>query len=591
MHKISRTLILMVFVLSASLMAEGIDQMGIEADNVQSISHYRVLAPPVIENQQLTTYVRSLVEDKNGYLWITGPDTQVSRYDGYHLTHFDIPDIRPAAGNMHLHTYIDLDQELWIGNSFLHKFDYETQSFASVDFHGSQYIRAIIDDGNDHLWLGGTDFSFVKYDKKAGKIVGESALQKFPFAPKHVYSLAYDQQQDVLWLSSTQGIYKYSVKDDILEHIPSQIDQYFTNFYTKDISIDIKKNALWVPTPKGLIRVNTNDNSTKIYTAGPDENDLPISYTTTTLLDSSGNLWVGLEKEGLCLFRYVHDNFVCLLPSDDKDNSIPFSTIEDIYEDRNGSLWLALNINGFARVTPSLEKFDNLRNRIKVPVNKYFKKSFNGIVRENGDIWIATDGGGIQIFNHLSGDFSILKHEPNNPNSLPSNSIITIAEDHEGHIWVGMWAGGLSKIDPNTMSFTHYRQDSTSLSGSSLAGDNVFHVEVDDSGGLWVSIWYHGVQYFNPKTRTFTNFVDKSDRKSIRNREVSDIKIYDNKAWLLGGFGLEYIDLDTKEVTFLFDLEHDFYTSIFVDSPDRFYIGSSHGFYIYNPLDLSLIHI
>lgn len=554
----------------------------INAEEISSISHFRAFSPPFLSEDDIL-FTRQIVEGAQGYLWIRGGDRQLLRYEGYELESVDVPNYAMLGDYEEQFLYKDNDGQLWYTNHNLHKYSYETKSFISKNVTNSRYIYAAVDDHNGALWLGGKGFGFIKYDKESEQVILSDIHTLLPNAPQFVTSMAYDHKQKALWMSSTEGVFKFDTISRKLVKIDTPIDKVFSTHYTRDISIDVDREALWVPTPEGLIKIHTKNFAVHIYTEGDDENSLPIRFVTTTLIDSRGNLWVGLEKEGLCLYRYKKDNFLCARSSAEEKNKIPFATVEDIYEDSNGSLWLSMNKKGMVRITPYLEKFSKLRDRITVPVNNYFKHSFNAIVRKNGDIWIATDGGGINVFNYKTGNFYTIKHDNKNPHSLPSNSVITIAEDEKGFIWAGMWAGGVSRINPDTMEIKNYYHDPDMSSDQSLAGNHIFHIEPDMNGGVWIAIWYKGIQYLDRDTELFDNYLALQNERKITNTEITDIAINDEKVWVLGRAGLEVFDPATKEFSLHIASEKHFFRSLYIHSDEEFYIGSSNGFYIYNP--------
>src|SRR5690606_18196681 len=55
------------------------------------------------------------------------------------------------------------------------------------------------------------------------------------------------------------------------------------------------------------------------------------------------------------------------------------------------------------------------------------------------NIWIATDGGGLNCFNLKTEEFTVYRHDPRNPNSICGDFVLSVTEDSRGHIWMGTW--------------------------------------------------------------------------------------------------------------------------------------------------------
>ena len=82
---------------------------------------------------------------------------------------------------------------------------------------------------------------------------------------------------------------------------------------------------------------------------------------------------------------------------------------------------------------------------------------------QKGFLWIASYTG----LNRFDGyGFKIYTKDTNNPNSISSNRIRTIFEDSAGQLWIGSDGGGLNNFNRETETFTHYThnpKDSTSI--------------------------------------------------------------------------------------------------------------------------------
>jgi len=64
-----------------------------------------------------------------------------------------------------------------------------------------------------------------------------------------------------------------------------------------------------------------------------------------------------------------------------------------------------------------------------------------------GFMWFGTEDG----LNRYDGyDFIVLRHDPENENSLSYNHILSICADRNGSIWAGTFQGGLTRYDPAT---------------------------------------------------------------------------------------------------------------------------------------------
>jgi ligand-binding sensor domain-containing protein len=172
----------------------------------------------------------------------------------------------------------------------------------------------------------------------------------------------------------------------------------------------------------------------------------------------------------------------------------------------------------------------------------------------SGNIWIATDGGGLDQLNLKSGRFTHYLNNPLDQTSLSNDSVLSLAEDKQGNVWVGTWGGGLNKLDPATGTFTRFRKQPKLSQSETLAGNNIFRIEIDSNGLLYISVWQNGLQIFNPTTGQFKSYLNKGDNPyAITNFSINDILLdADNtKVWLGGQNGLELFNPQTETFTLI----------------------------------------
>ncbi len=75
---------------------------------------------------------------------------------------------------------------------------------------------------------------------------------------------------------------------------------------------------------------------------------------------------------------------------------------------------------------------------------------YDGLQDKEGFIWLATMDG----LNRYDGyNFTVYKHENENPYSLPENNINAVAEDEKGNLWIGTVSSGLYLMDRKTDRF------------------------------------------------------------------------------------------------------------------------------------------
>jgi len=162
-----------------------------------------------------------------------------------------------------------------------------------------------------------------------------------------------------------------------------------------------------------------------------------------------------------------------------------------------------------------------------------------------GFIWIATNSGLTRFDGY---DFKIFD-EKQSVNSISSNLVTTVAEDHNGNLWVGTRGGGLNKFDPKTEQFKQFKHSVTD--NNTLNNDIVMTIKVDDLNNIWVGTFGGGVSYYNQSTKHFSHFVTTDNKNSLSNNNVVELIIDDKNNLWIGTFGggLDHFNLNTQFFT------------------------------------------
>ena len=129
-----------------------------------------------------------------------------------------------------------------------------------------------------------------------------------------------------------------------------------------------------------------------------------------------------------------------------------------------------------------------------------------------GFMWFGTEDG----LNKYDGyKITVYKNDPKDKNSLSNNQINDIIEDANGDLWIATWGGGLNKYDRHKNVFTHFMNDPKNR--YSISNDFLNHLAFDDDGNIWISADNEGISIFNKQKNSFTQFTD------IHHKVVDDL--------------------------------------------------------------------
>ncbi|MFI2811384.1 two-component regulator propeller domain-containing protein [Microbulbifer sp. JSM ZJ756] len=126
----------------------------------------------------------------------------------------------------------------------------------------------------------------------------------------------------------------------------------------------------------------------------------------------------------------------------------------------------------------------------------------------HGHIWVASNTAGLSRYDPQTDSFRHFRHKTGDPHSLSHESVYGMAEDASGHLWIGSQIG-LNRLDPATgivERFFHDPEDPRSL-----AHDYVYSVHADRAGDIWVATLGGGISIRRAGREGFDH-IDLSDR-------------------------------------------------------------------------------
>ncbi len=200
---------------------------------------------------------------------------------------------------------------------------------------------------------------------------------------------------------------------------------------------------------------------------------------------------------------------------------------------------------------------------------------------DKGFMWFATEDG----LNKYDGyKFTILRHDPNDPNSLSHTWILSLFRDRSGILWIGTFNEGLNKYNLEKEEFTHYLTDPSNP--NSLSNNIVRAIHEDRSGVLWIGT-DSGLNRFDKETERFTRFFnDPDDPGSLSHNSIRSI--YEDGSGVLwigtDGGGLNKLIKDEgRFIRYQADqddpgsLSHNSVRSICEDTSGTLWIGTNGG--------------
>ena len=419
------------------------------------------------ENGLNQNTITSLVQSKNGYLWI-GTPTGLVRFDGVQFRHFSRANTPALANDRITVLYEDESGNLWIGTDGGGLYSL-TPSPPSLNYQWKHYtiqqglsnnnIRAITSDWQGNVWVG-TDYGLnrismdgvriytiedglydniitalaldIRGDLWVGTLQGGLARIQdyavFNYGPESgllnpsVLSLVTDPYGGI-WTGTMEGLYFLGRDQPVLQYIEGTSYTPITSIL-RDSYGDI-----WIGTmADGIMRRRQS-----ILSGFFSEKRFPAQYIHCLLSDNAGNLWIGTDTDGLIELK------IPVVKNITRSEGLPENTVLALIEGRAGTLWAGTRNSGLCRI---------IDNRVDKIFNQESGLNSNSIrcLYEDGQgfLWIGTQGGGINILER--GRIAPLAAD----DIEKSDTINAIIQDTIGDMWIGT-DGGLSVISGSSL--------------------------------------------------------------------------------------------------------------------------------------------
>ncbi|MCL5031372.1 MAG: SpoIIE family protein phosphatase [Bacteroidetes bacterium] len=202
------------------------------------------------------------------------------------------------------------------------------------------------------------------------------------------------------------------------------------------------------------------------------------------------------------------------------------SIVKSICQDKNGFMYFGTE-DGLNRFDGY--KFKVLRHNPEDSNSLSYNDITSLLVDSKGIMWIGTFNAGLNRFDQSKKIIKRFQNELGNPNSLSHNNINAILEDNSGNLWIGT-DFGLNRlvIDSATknFSFLHFLNDPKNK--TSISNNTVYSIYQDKTGNIWIGT-QDGLnkiisEQTNYSTPIFVNYkFDSKDKRSISNNIVRAI--------------------------------------------------------------------
>lgn len=403
--------------------------------------------------------------------------------------------------------------------------------------------KCFLKDQKGFIWIG-TLFGLNRYDGYALKTLINNPKDTASLQENDVDRL-YEDHTGKIWITThaSQNVYDPRT-ETIIRNTDKLLDNYgiphgFLNGIVKGYD-----NRYWyLHKTKGLFKQSSGSKNTVWFGHTSDTLSIDDSEITGASEDGSGGIWVThrngiFERIDVLTGRVLYRNHWL-------SKSYGKSLLDyDLLIDSDGDIWI-YGRNDDAGVF-CFDKTGVLRNHLLTTSHGLALTSniVRGVVQDDqGKIWIATDGGGINILDKRKNSIQYIHRTEEDEQSLSQNSIGALFKDRDGFIWIGTFKKGVNIYHENLIRFKLYQHHPSDQSSLPYNDINVF--AEDDKGNIWIGTNGGGLIYFDRTNHKFTRFRhDPANDNSVSSDVIVSLFFDRNKRLWIGTYyeGLNLYD-------------------------------------------------
>ena len=320
-----------------------------------------------------------------------------------------------------------------------------------------------------------------------------------------------EMNEGVVWESTIRrGLEKLEVlKRTITRTLLLPHSEHPMDNEVRAMCYDPKRHLTFICNKRGGIFIyDAEGNHTGTITH--DSNGQPISRPYGMSMDSKGNYWVCDKDNGVYkITPNAGGGYTVLnIRHDDNDTwSLSHNGAYQAVEDREGNIWVA-TYGGGVNILRKNKAGKYIALHAKNALKRYPQNAHQKVrtiaVAKDGKVWAGTtDGILIMSMNKNNVTIEQMKMTDRMEDGLMSMDIVCLACDEKGTMWIGTNSGGLScatgKDEDDGWKFKNYGID------DGLPSEEIRSITFDEKGNVWLAT-DHVLCSFDTKKHIFTSF-------------------------------------------------------------------------------------
>jgi signal transduction histidine kinase/ligand-binding sensor domain-containing protein/DNA-binding response OmpR family regulator len=433
--------------------------------------------------------------------------------------------------------YKDTKGFMWFGTlSGLNRYDGYT---FKIFHHSPADSISLADDFVDNIYPAPGNKLFIKtrngdnlYDPVTEQFSdGASWLQKAGLPGYGVRCIT--QTGNTFWIAfMNEGLYRVDSAKKVLRFIRKN--------KIADLSVTSGNRLVILYMNGDLEMLDIHSGKTTFYSQAFTGFITKTPITLKLFIDSADDIWVYMPGSDFGVL-YFNPATGVLKPLSSRNGVLNNDVVNSIIEDDQGEMWIGTDHGGINVVNRHTFTSRFLMNS-EEDAKSIAENAIYAMYKDNlGIIWCGTYKRGISYCAEDMKKFSLYRHRNAEKQSLSYNDVNCFAEDKKGNLWIGSNGGGLMYFDRKANTFTRFKHEPGN--DNSLSTDVILSLRVDSYDHLWIGYYFGGMDYY--RNGKFTHYRhDEKDENSLAGKSVwKTYKDQRNNFWVgTLGAGLDRFD-------------------------------------------------
>ncbi|MBE6262171.1 MAG: hypothetical protein E7107_15415 [Prevotella sp.] len=360
-----------------------------------------------------------------------------------------------------------------------------------------QEVTGLFVDSHGIIWFSNLGDGAYRLNPENGNV--KFFNQRVPIPEFTSRGAEFAEAMGTVWVRMNHGGYGYYNRDnDEIEYFHNDPSNPWNLSNSVNARLEMNEGVVWESTiRRGLEKLEVLKRTITRTLLMPDSDQPMDNEIRAMCYDSKRHLTFLCNKRGKIFILDANGNHTGTITHDSKGN--PISRPYGMSMDSQGNYWVCDKDNGVFKITPSNGGYtiQNFRHEDNNQWSLSSNAAYQAVEDREGNIWVATYGGGVNILRKNKAGNYIALHAKNALKRYPLNAhqkVRTIALAKDGKVWAGTTDGILiMSLHNNNVVIEQMKMTERLEDG--LMSNDIVCLASDSKGTMWIGTNSGGLSY------------------------------------------------------------------------------------------------